>query len=321
MVMSARAVAAIAACAAATSGCSSSESIKATGAPHPDMDASADAGAIGSWEGSFEDADLASDAGACAPFDAPGDSPPPRALGGVNSGLFEGALSIGGHVRDPSGQLVIGARIDLGGDAQGLRYSDFTGGYHFRVDPGSYALRASGSCLPTTVVPLGRVTADATKDFVATGPGCMTGTVSNVISTGEVIEISQGGNVVGSTGVNLEERCLPGPGCGLDVSVARLQQLPIEEPLPFSWLTIACRPAREGAGPVTSQGPLCPACGPATVTSLDLTTAIAVDNTVVFFYSQMAADAPQARVDAFLAAGRNFTPEEMPDLHGPPPDL
>ena len=125
------------------------------------------------------------DAGSCPPFDAPGDSAPARAVAGVNPEPGAGALTIGGHVRDPSGGLVVGARIELSGDAPQVRYSDFTGGYRFRIGSGSYGLTVRGPCAaPIADATLGTVSSDVAHDFTVTCPDCITATVSNAISTG-----------------------------------------------------------------------------------------------------------------------------------------
>src|SRR5437870_5828906 len=64
----------------------------------------------------------------------------------VNAGAMTGPLTLGGHVRDATGNAVVGARIDLSGATRAVRFTDFTGGYTFHLDPGTYGLAASGQC-------------------------------------------------------------------------------------------------------------------------------------------------------------------------------
>src|SRR5438046_3071968 len=92
----------------------------------------------------------------------------------TGAGATTGALTISGHLRDPAGNAIVGGRIELDGDAFAVRRSDFTGGFAFHVDPGSYRLAVSGECSfasPSSI--LGRVTASTTADFDAAGRGCM----------------------------------------------------------------------------------------------------------------------------------------------------
>ena len=131
--------------------------------------------------------------------------------------------------------------------------------------------------------------------------------------------MNRGGTALATTTANVAVQCMPGTTCGIGASIARLQGLEGESAAPSSWLTIDCNPAVESVALLTSPGPLCPApcSGTGSTTSLIITTAIAVGDTVVRLESQLPPSAPQSTTDAFLAAGRNFTPEEIPDLHGP----
>jgi hypothetical protein len=238
----------------------------------------------------------------------------------VNMGATTGPLTISGHIRDASGQAIVGARVDLrpdfGDDTRGIRFTDLTGGYSFHAKKGDYKLRTSGAC---SFAP-GRVDKDDVKanvmqDFTA-GPGCVTASKSNVTATGSVLTVSQGGVVLGVTYVNLEQHSTPGD------ALARLSEIAAEQPAPSRPLTIAGNPAIERQALITLPGPEIagksrPEFGP----FLALTTAIAVGPTVVRFESQLSGQADPATIARFLQVARNFTPEAMPDLHGAAPTL
>src|SRR5205085_2383719 len=90
----------------------------------------------------------------CIHLDAgiPADSAAPLAVSNTNTGAMDGGLIIHGHLRDSSGTPIVGGRVDLAGQAQAVRFSYFTGGFVFHVDPGSYSLLVGGACSfsPTT---------------------------------------------------------------------------------------------------------------------------------------------------------------------------
>lgn len=236
----------------------------------------------------------------------------------VNMGAMTGPFTVSGHIRDAAGTAVVGARIDMDDDDHGIRFTNLTGGFAFHVRRGEFKLRASGACAFT---PAGKVridvkTANAVQDFTA-GPGCVTASKSNVTPTGSVLTVEQGGVVLGRTYVRVEERPAP-----VD-ALARLSEIIDEQPAtPPRTLTIAGNPAIERQASVSLPGPaqdISGSSGPKRAPFLAITTAIAVGNTVVRFESQLAGNADTATIARFLQVGRNFTPDQIPDLHGAAP--
>ncbi len=233
----------------------------------------------------------------------------------VNMGATSGPLTIIGHIKDASGQPILGARVDLTQHERAIRFTDMTGSYTFHVKPGSYSLRASGTCSFTPAkADLDNVKANVVQDFTA-GPGCVTvtATQSNLNPTGSVITVSMGGVALGTTYVRIEQRS------SASDALARLNEIAAEQPAPTRSLTIAGYPAIERQVLVTLPGPdpdIAGNVGPAGP-FLALTTAIAVGNTVVRFESQLSATADAATIVLFFQAGRNFTPDALPGLHGP----
>ncbi len=237
----------------------------------------------------------------------------------VNSGATSGPLTISGHALDASGRPVIGGRIVLSGSAQALRFTDLTGGYTFHLSPGSYSLSVSGACPFTPAnANINNLATNVVQNFTA-GAGCMVATNANVAPDGQVVRISQGGAPVAVTLTNV----LPLTATGV---TARLQDIVSERAEAIRSLTIAGFSAIERealilppdpasgleiAGDDDDDGPTEP--------QLWLTTAIAAGSTVVRFETQLPPTAPAATVNAFFALARNFTPEEIPALHGPAP--
>ena len=246
----------------------------------------------------------------------PGCGGPPT----VNMGATSGPLTISGHIRDASGQAIVGARVDLrpdfGDDTRGIRFTDLTGGYSFRAKKGDYKLRASGACsFAPERVDKDDVKASVVQDFTA-GPGCVTASKSNTTATGSVLTVRQAGVVLGTTYVHLEQRSVPGD------ALARLAEIAAEQPASSLSLTIAGNPAIERQALVKLPGPeldIAGYSGPEFGPFLALTTAIAVGGTVVRFESQLSGNADPATIALFLQVARNFTPAAMPDLHGPAP--
>ena len=238
----------------------------------------------------------------------------------VNKGATSGPLTISGHIRDASGQAIVGARVDLrpdfGDDVRGIRFTDLTGGYSFRAKKGDYKLRASGACsFAPGRVDKDDVKANVVQDFTA-GPGCVTASQSNVTATGSVLTVKEGGVVLGITYVHLEQRSAASD------ALARLSEIAAEQPAPSTSLTIAGNPAIERRALVTLPGPDPDVAGgtnPELGPFLALTTAIAVGGTVVRFETQLSGKADPATIDRFLQVARNFTPAAIPDLHGPAP--
>ena len=83
--------------------------------------------------------------------------------------------------------------------------------------------------------------------------------------------------------------------------------------LPTCSLLVAGEPAVEQQGTSTAEGPLD---GP-DLTQLNLVTAVQAGSTIVKFTTALGTDAPADTVNRILAAGRDFEPEEIPELHGP----
>jgi hypothetical protein len=233
----------------------------------------------------------------------------------VNMGATSGPLTISGHVKDASGQPILGARVDLSEHPRGIRFSDFAGSYSFHVKPGDHDLRISGTCSFTPAkVHKDDLKGNAVQDFTA-GPGCVTVTAaqSNPSPTGSVITVSKGGTVLGTTYVNIEQRS------STSDALAGLNEIAAEQPAPTRTLTIAGFPAIERRTLVVLPGPGPEIAGNAGDAGpfLALTTAIAVGNSVVRFESQLSAAADAATIALFFQSARNFTPDELPSLHGP----
>jgi hypothetical protein len=236
--------------------------------------------------------------------------------GTTGFGARSGPLTIRGHLRDAAGHAIVGARVSLDGDARAERLSNFTGGFDFQVSPGSYALRVSGNCsFASADASLGGVAADTTQDFAATSDGCVTSTPSSVVSTGEVLTVAPLG---GYTFANVGSYSTP------DDALAGLEQITEEIPsTPVHRLTIDGDPAIEEQVVIHFSGPTIPAGtgggDPGGGSLLHVTTAIAAGDQVVRFETELPPDAAADVVDLFVAAGRSFTRDEIPDLHGPPP--
>jgi hypothetical protein len=233
----------------------------------------------------------------------------------VNMGANSGPLTISGHVRDASGNSVLGARIDLGEHPRAIRFTDFTGSYTFHVKPGDHDLRASGTCTFTPVkVDEDDMKVNVVHDFTA-GPGCVTitATQGNLNPTGSVMTIRKGSEVLGTTYVQIEARSGPAD------AITRLNEIAAEQTTPSRSLTIAGSPSIERQVLVNLPG-LDPDIEGGTGQAspfLALTTAIADGSTVVRFESQLAGTADAATIALFFQAGRNFTPAAIPGLHGP----
>jgi hypothetical protein len=240
-----------------------------------------------------------------------------KACGGeptVNIGAFSGPVTISGHVRDASGQPIMGARIDLDDDTRAIRFTDLTGAYDFHVRPHDYKLRASAACTITPrEVHKDDVRVNIVQDFAA-GSGCVTASKSHVTATGSVITVEQGGIVLGNTYVRLEQHPTPAN------AMARLSEIAAEQPALSTSLTIAGNPAIERQAQIKLPGPEIAGGGDSDDTPfLALTTAIAAGGTVVRFESQLSGQADAATIARFVQVGRNFTPASLPDLHGPVP--
>ncbi len=233
----------------------------------------------------------------------------------VNAGAMTGPLTLGGHVRDDTGNPVVGARIDLSGATRAVRFTDFTGGYTFHVDPGTYGLAASGQCPITPATAKVVVSSATVRDFVGSTV-CVTAIQSNVIATGSVFSVKNGSLALGTTFAKIAE--FPTAGDAL----ARLQEIADEQAAPYRSLTIAGNPAIERQLVVTLGPPDPDFQGGTDVNEasfLTLTAAIAVGNAVVRFESHLDPDADAATIAQFFQASRNFTPDALPDLHGPAP--
>jgi hypothetical protein len=243
-----------------------------------------------------------------------GSYPSCPALPRVNAGATTGALTLRGHITDASGAAVVGGRIDLSGDASAVRYSDFTGGFTFHASAGSYTLKASGDCtLTPNSVSVNSLTADAVYDFSAANDGCVTSTEASATATGSVRVLSQGGAEIAAPAVSVMVYASPA------AAGARLQDIAAEDASPPCSLQVDGNPAIEIQTTDTVPGPLN---GP-DITQLDLTTAIAVGNIVARFGTALGEGTgpltapPTDTVNRVLALGRDFTVEELPELHSP----
>jgi hypothetical protein len=227
-------------------------------------------------------------------------------------GAASGRFDISGHAVDANGAPVVGARITLRGSASAQRSTDLTGGYHFRVDAGSFQLAASESCalVASSSSNVAVTNASATRDFAAaTTDGCVVALVTSKAPGGARFNVMAAGVVLGSTAVVVTEQ----PDAS--AAVARLADIASEVNTPSCSVTIAGSPAIERQALVKTSGPgASGAGGDGSSESLAITTAIAVGATVVRFESQTAPDAAQAVVDRFLGIGRAFTPDELSDL-------
>jgi hypothetical protein len=237
----------------------------------------------------------------------------------VNTGATTGALTISGHVRDASGKPIVGGRITLGGAAQALRFSDFTGGYTFHVAPGTYTLAASGDCALTPAnVNLSNLTASRVQDFASSAAGCVTAAASSTVASGELLTVTQRGALLFTAGAQVTTYA------NAAQALAALQA--IGQELGGSGvrsLTIAGFPAIERQTlvpllPEFDDGGAGGGDGDA-VLATAVTTAVAMNNVVVRFGALMPDGVTAATIARFFSTGRNFTPEEAPALHGPPP--
>jgi hypothetical protein len=224
----------------------------------------------------------------------------------TGAGATSGSLTIGGHLRDAAGNAIVGARVALSGDASATRLSNFTGGFVFHVDPGSYGLAVSGDCsFASPSSRLGAITASTIADLDATTAGCMTSASSSVSVNGEVLTIdTPAGTTLASVGKYeagkyLDTVATESPGA----AVRRV--------------IIAGSPAVEYTTLITRPGPQI---DPRPITSRFVVTAIAAgDDDAVYFGTQLPPDATRETMDRFFEAGRSFTREEIPELHAPLP--
>lgn len=223
-------------------------------------------------------------------------------------GAMAGPLTISGHLRDPAGNGVIGGRIALDGDSRALRFSAFTGAFSFHVEPGTYQLTVSGDCsFEPASLGLGNLTAGVTVEVVATDAGCLTSTVSNANSNGVVLKVDPIGSYTTANIASYSDA---------DGAVASFNDIASEVPdSPIRRVIIAGNPAFERLALLWHVGLQ----GVGGTTMLHIETAIAVAEQVVRFQTQLLPDATADTIDRFLDAGRSFTPDQIPELHGPPP--
>lgn len=225
---------------------------------------------------------------ACAPLDR------------VGAGAGSGSVTLSGHVRDSSGRPIVGAEVRLGGSEQAVRYTSFVGAYAFDVKPGSYGIETGGGCaLEPPVVSEQSLEADSTQDFVATDAGCVS------------VEATNGGQILALQGlcrtiVSIQEEP------SHDKAVQQLKSIADEQPeTPVCTVAVGADSAVERVAMISGEGPL----GGAPINNIAVTTAIAVDATVVRFESSLAATASPEQINLVLAAGRNFTRGDLRELH------
>ena len=234
----------------------------------------------------------------------------------VNTGATTGALTISGHVRDSSGRPVVGAQLNLDGATRAIRFSDFTGGFTFHVDRGSFTLVATTSTgcplTPAGIVGFNNITTNKTQDFVGSGAACTTSSPIEVTATGQKMLLRTAGDVVGEVTARLETFA------DQATAVARLQAIAGQPPTGASRsVTIAGLPAVERQVSLQIAGGLDPDEGlPAAERFTFLTTSIAFNGTVVRFERHDPGTIAPVTANAFFAAARNFSPEELAGLHG-----
>jgi hypothetical protein len=226
--------------------------------------------------------------------------------GATGAGATGGALAISGHLRDPAGNAIVGGRVELYGDAFATRLSNFTGGFVFHVSPGSYRLAVSGECsfAPPSRSP-GHVTASTIADFAATSVGCMTSAASNVNVNGELLTVATPEGYTLASVFEYE-------------AAAYLNLVATESPeASVRRVIIDGNPAVEYAALVTNPGPQV---DPRPLTALNVVTGIAAGgDDAIYFDTQLPPDATADTIERFVAAGRSFTREEIPELHAPLP--
>ncbi len=223
----------------------------------------------------------------------------------LNSGAASGTYALSGRVLDGSGRAVVGARIRLGGNAQAVRFTDFAGGYSFRVNAGSYSLQADAACaLAPQSVNLNNVASNKSQTFTTSGAGCIVAQSNNAVATGRVLVLSKNGAVVGRTYVHT---------IGLPSAAGaaqRLAQIGLEQ-IGTESISIAGRPAIQrivalrGAELVLEEDFAAPQ------QVVAVTTAIQDSNKVIRFESRLAENAAADLVGSVIATGRNF---EIADL-------
>jgi hypothetical protein len=238
----------------------------------------------------------------------------------VGFGATSGAFTLRGHVRDAAGDAVVGAQITLSGAAQAARFSDFTGAYTFHVDAGSYSLDASGACaISPADVAFDSLGADQVQDFTATSDTCVVAVQSGVTPTGSILTLEQSGQVLGATYTHLE--VCDGPADAL----ARLQDIATEASTTSRSLTIDGFSAIERQAVFPVPGPVdLDLDGPGLVLAaqplpINITSAIAVGDTVIRFETQVPSNASPAAIQGFFIPARNFDPSTLSGVHGSPP--
>jgi hypothetical protein len=239
----------------------------------------------------------------------------------VNIGGTTGPYSISGHARDGAGQPIVGARIDLVraddevDGVEAVRFTDVNGSYSMSVRNDVYDLRISGPCSFTpSRIHIEQIHASLAQNFVG-GSGCQTESQNSVNPTGSVFTMKQGGDTIGTTYVRVEQRASAAD------AQARLVEIEKEQPsVAFTLLTIAGYPAIERQATVKLPGldRDADSSGGSSQPFLAITTAIADGSIVVRYESQLSASASAATIALFVQIGRNFNPNNLNELHGPP---
>ena len=234
---------------------------------------------------------------------------------GVGSGASNGPFTVRGHVLDGSGAPVIGARLELSGDASAVRYTDFTGGFTFHLDGGDFRLNATAFCpLSPAGLEIHGLTGDATYTLTAapTGTSCVTCPLRGRASPGFIRTLKR-------EGVALADVDALVLAWGAEAVTADLEK-GREQPLGSGgWLcdlAVAELPAIELQIPVHRHGAPDEQ-GRTDWDLLSLGTNIAVGDTLVSFQAVVDPATPQETIDLFFATARNFTPEELPELFSP----
>jgi len=223
-----------------------------------------------------------------------------KPLARVGVGGTTGNLLLSGHVRDSSGRPIVDAEVRLGGRENAVRYTNFFGAYTFSLNPASYDIRAGGGCaLEPAVVNEQSLEADTIQNFVAAGAGCIG------------VEASNGGRFLVLEGlsrtiVSIRE------AASHDAAVQELDAIANELPdTEACTVSVDGQAAIERVAMISGEGPL----GGPPVTTVAVTTGIAFDTTVVRFESSLAATATTEQIDVVLAAGRNFSREDLRELN------
>jgi hypothetical protein len=216
------------------------------------------------------------------------------------------ALALRGRVADAAGDPIVGVRIELAGAQTAVRYSGLDGRFIFHVPPGAYRLSARGDCpISPSSDDVGVVQADTERDFRATAEGCVTSTLApDGGDVGAIFELKRRSSLIALTSAHVWSPVVPTFGIKEDMLSIASEASGAHE------LTIDGRPALERqclvASVMSDHGF---GGGPPTI---DLTTAIVFDNSVLRVETHAKAGTDAATIAFLAAVGRNATPDAIP---------